>query len=588
MALRGRLALASILSILYGTAACGGTSFEVAGSDAGLDGGAGQDEASPRMDSRATGEAGKGSRDGATRDAQRDGDRDAMSDASGPDSTVPHDARSDIQVSPPDAVGVDAPVLVDASSPKDAGTKKDAATGPACLTKTADVADGVLLISGATPPPPPVDAGVCGSYANPCTDLASAIPALGTGTNALHIIYVGNGTHVPAGGATSFPSLPDGITLQGGWNVTDSESEGYRFNATCDVNATFSSAGPSVFTVGTAGSPSTGKVVLNSVDLKNIATPPTPSTGGGESLYGIFAVGTSGPGGSTLSLNDVTITVANGGQGADGGGGPKGPDGALGGCPLGVNQTPATPGAVGMNGGAGANVTYSASGTAAAEGATGTQGGVGTAGAVGAEGCSNGNATKVCHAPTLTEPMICSFGPALAPVCTAAPNGGCPGMGGEPGQGGFGGGSSVAVYMWGGNLQAQNATLDPGVGGTGGAGGLSLGGGNGAPTGQLPLPTSFYYNITMESCSYSSMKGACEASADVPLVAMPGKPGATGGTGGQGGGGAGGDSYGYYLGGGAQLTADSTMISFGPTVGGQPGVPNMPNGTVGKSGSSGP
>jgi hypothetical protein len=59
-----------------------------------------------------------------------------------------------------------------------------------------------------------------------------------------------------------------------------------------------------------------------------------------------------------------------------------------------------------------------------------------------------------------------------------------------------------------------------------------------------------------------------------------GTPGGTGGTGGTGGGGGGGDSYCYYSGGGAQVTATSLDCAPGLAgAGGDPGSSNAgPNG----------
>jgi hypothetical protein len=527
MSLRSRWAVVAIV----GTAACSGASAaHDVGSDASVDAANDSRGTTPRPD--------------ASRDARSGDDARSANDASS-DAGHMHDATGP---------GTDAP-QEDAPSPRDAGVDAP----PACATKAADEATGVFLVGSTTP-----TTGSCGTLANPCTDLASAIAAT---TSMKSTIYIGPGTYAPVAPATSF-TVPDGVTLSGGWTVTTGGAAAV-FTATCTSNAIITAtSGGTVIAAG--GATGTGKVELDALSVTYTGVPTA-----GQSVYGILATGGAG---SSLVLNDVTVAVPSAGAGA------AGPDltgiaGAAGGCaPGGANGT------TGQAGAAGGPVQYSATGAAPEPGSAGTAGSNGDTGNIGEDACTaQGGAGTCVHGGTVVQ-GTCTVGPNTA-ACTAAPMGGCGGNGGQGGPGGGGGGSSIGVFTWGRNLTVQSGAITGGNGGAGGAGGTSTGGFGAG--GQAAAAVTLTYPAPGSACDCVGTVvvtcSACRPGTPETLTAVTsGGTGANGGAGGQGGGGAGGDSYAYYVGG----SATATLVQSPALTAGTGGAGGAPGGPAGKQGST--
>jgi hypothetical protein len=552
---RGGLAVFAVLG-----AACGGSSFSV------VDGGPEMDVFQSKQD------AGPG-HDATHADAGSGG---------GGDAGTPHDARQSIDVASRDGgkEGVDAVTPADTGTdvetPLDSGHDSTPDTGhdagPPCMTKQALPGEGVFLVSSTSPA-----VGTCGTLANPCTDLATAMGQLSA--TGKHTVYISQGTYTPIGGATSF-AIPEigGVTLQGGWNATNNGGV-WDFAATCTSNATLSSTGSVVVAIGTAAAPSTSHITFDTIGVQNAATPAA-----GESLYGIFAVGTAGM--STLGLSNTAVTVPAAGAGAVGAAGTMGMTGIGGGC------AQASGGAVGTLGTQPSRGSYSASGLSVSGPTTAGTGGLGaTPGPVVPYGPVGGEAAEC--GPTTCNPDymgcvkgICSVRGSETPIGTPS-NSGCGGFGGTGGSSGQAGGASIALFLWsedaaitGGSLAAGNG----GTGGTGGAGGGGGMGGTGAPAGAaVSYPTECHPSspvagapCVFDTLTYQSLAGE------------PGLSGDPGGAGGAGAGGVGGDSYSYYANSGTNVTlAGSPMLTFGSAGPGGAGAMGTPMGASGLSGFAG-
>ena len=562
MALRSRMRLAGAFGAVAMAVACGGTGFSQSGTDGG------QDTPDVRTSTADSSKADTGSHpvhdSGSHSDAG--GAKDATTDvlvkeeASHPlEADIPDHTTNDAIVSdaPPadalsDAVLTDA---TDAPMPFDAG--HDA--GPPCGYKVAVEGTGVFLVTAPTPA-----VGTCGTLGNPCTDLASAIAAT---TTTRSTIYVGDGTY-SATAVAPFPTLREGLTLLGGWNVTLSASTGYKFAPTCTANATITSSAPTILNIDSTGT--LGKTTT----LDTLIFTSTAVATAGQSLYGVLAPGSVA---STLILNDVSITVPSGGNGTSGTTPTTtGTKGAGGGCAAAAGGN----GAIGGAGGPGSRTTYGPNGaipgTTAQTGAPGAPGATGTAGT---SGCSLEAEATQCNLPTGTTVKSCSV-TVGGNVCTGVPEGGCGGGGGMAGSGGSPGGVSIALYVWSGALQLTGGALTSGNGGKGGNGGLGSAGGAGGAGDSTASETATYLPA---GCSYSATKMLCEPiTTSTVTAAAAGQQGMTGGQGGQGGAGAGGDTYSYFLGPTGTVTVPVVPVfTFG--TGGAGGMSSQFNGPTGNA-----
>jgi hypothetical protein len=445
--------------------------------------------------------------------------------------------------------GVDSGVDAGFDAGVDTGVDSGHDAGPPCASKSTVGLDGIavfLAVGGATGV---TTATGCGSRGTPCGDLASAAYVL-THASGRSVIFVGSGTYPSVGTV----ALPDGSRVSGGWTVA-----GETWTASCDPSATptLPSSGTPIVTVGVP-TPSAGQVLLDTLNFTSSAAPTA-----GESVYGIFAVGSSG---SSLVLNDVSVVVPAGGTGATGGMGGIGATGASGGCPSQAG------GGVGSIGAAGPEGSYSALGyTPAATGAAaaGGQGQVGTVPPLVAPNCTAAEVYTSCAPGTAG---LCFLGD-METVCSGSPASGCGGLGGFGGTTGGGGGSSVALFLWNEAVTLNGGSLTSGNGGRGGVGGP---GGPGGAGGSGASGTTVSQGRYDTECSGRNTCTPTFAYVDPPS----GTKGDTGGTGGQGGGGAGGDSYAYYAGGSSTVTVpDAAMTTT--LVPGTAGLGGSPNGNTG-------
>ena len=433
-----------LLGALASAVACSGTSFTTVSDDAGSDGsgsGSSGRDAGSRRDAGAS-----------TRDAR--GREDAGRDAGRPD-----DAARDTGSPAHDATGTDAGETDAAKSPADAAPPP-ADSGVPCAQHTADGNTGVFLWSGSMALP-----GQCGGLTTPCPDLASAIAAFvkeHAAHNAFTTIFVGQGTYTPVAPATSFPPLPEGVTLQGGWNV--SSSNGISFTPVCPPspntpNATFKSSSEAVLTVGSAATPSASTITLQSINVVNTSTATTATAGPGASFYGVSAVGSAA---SKLVLENVSITVPPAGNGSPGAGGSAGAPGAARGCAAFTGA-----GSPGEGAGTGAPAapgagTYGPSGFAPAPGAVESSVGLTGGTPASVQTCApsyDGTGTPGDGDVATCGAIVCPVGSThctpspcavltTETVCAGTTLSGCGGVGGTGGYSGGGGGSSIALFLW--------------------------------------------------------------------------------------------------------------------------------------------
>jgi len=144
---------------------------------------------------------------------------------------------------------------------------------------------------------------------------------------------------------------------------------------------------------------------------------------------------------------------------------------------------------------------------------------------------------------------------------------GCGGKGGLAGAPGRGGGASVAIFMVGGEVSLESATVRAGVGGSGSSGGDGGAGGPGTP-GQIGDAGG---QFCAASCNPTPNVGSGCFCASKPMAIAGGAPGGAGGagsSGASGGGGAGGPSHAVVTSNGAKLTRDTKSI-LAPAAGGK-------------------
>jgi hypothetical protein len=428
---------------------------------------------------------------------------------------------------------------------------------PTCVNSTCGIVcdAGYLLCNGACYAPDTTHgvfvaqgggtSSSCGTETFPCGTITAALVVVSQSVGAKNIVYVDDKSTLSE---PQTIDLPAGVTIEGGWI----DSAG---TWTYDCNPT---SLPTIQT--TSGNVTVAASYSGSSTLQNLALASKSTAAAGESLYGVFASGSS----TKLSLDNVRITVAQGGAGAAGSAGAGGSTGATGGC------SPASDGANGAAGGTGSPGTsgYGPTGFVDTSGAMST-------GAVGSPG----------HNGTLQPPQcgtsygcgynfddgLCETGSGTQ-VCGGAGAAGCGGAGGGGGGVGQLGGASIGVFVYAATVTIQTSGITTSAGGAGGAGGSGGAGGAGA------AGTTGTSGVLLGGC----VSGAkpCRATSAGSVAGGVGGNGGNGGPGGQGGGGAGGDSYCVVSGGGATVSAGWTCTHASGGAGG------APNGTAGSSGDA--
>ncbi len=340
----------------------------------------------------------------------------------------------------------------------------------------------------------------------PCTTISAALSAA-VSNGHQSIVYVDEGSY------TDQLVIPKGITsIRGGWMYG-----GGTWTIDCSQSRLMAT---------TVTAPNTVNKTVVAADLGGTTTLQalsiqTKSVGNtGESLYGIFATGSS----TTLLLVDTTVAAMSGGPGAPGVAGGPGAAGAAT-CNAGANPPAAAAASTAPTSG-GANVTYTTAGaniSSAPAGTIGGSGGNGTPGPAGA--CADTVSCDGSKGDCNTDPDGQQCAPTAAPGC----GGGPAGVGG----GGGGGGSSIALFAWDAHVTVTGGALQGGPAGAGGAG--AVGGTGGA--GSLSMMTLAF---AATGCSDNCL------ALKTRLTGLPGVAGAPGANGAEGAGGAGGDSYGYY------------------------------------------
>jgi hypothetical protein len=489
-----------------GAAACGSSTFaggnDAGGSD-GLGSDAGTDQTVPVIEG------------GPANDGANDGPSDAKQDAAA-------DARLDGQVGdapPGDGPVMDAPADVP-PPPIDAG----------CPPTPVDDNAGIFVVLGSA------DGPSCGTRQNACGTVPYALSRAGS--------ILGKTTVYLAPGSYPGPvALASGIGLSGGWQVLNT-----TWTHDCDASHV-------VISVNTGDRVVTATNLVSAATLDTLTVQNNTAAGTGQSLYGVFVTN------SSLVVNNVVITVAQGGAGGAGAAGVAGtPGGGPGSCASG-NGAPGTPGPAAMPGASGS---YSASGFTRSNGTGGTSGTAGANGTPGGATCDPDMVCDAVHTPCM----------AIADqVCGTGTNG-CGGGRGTAGGAGSGGGASIGLFFWGGTGTLVGGTVNASAGGNGGNGGLGGQGGSNTIGGTITM-------MGGTGCMIVAMN--CHTTLGNYVVGTPGGPGGAGGSGGNGGGGSGGDSYAYYAGGGAAVTPLGTSLAFGA-----PGGGGGPAGSQGATGAAGP
>jgi hypothetical protein len=266
--------------------------------------------------------------------------------------------------------------------------------------------------------------------------------------------------------------------------------------------------------------------------------------GGGKGLcYGVYPGGGGGTGG-TAGASSIGRAGGIGGEGGRSGAyaGKPGGEGQVGtpGGPGGAGGDPGKAGKAGTDGAPGANGANGPNGAGTTTGAATAWAGVnGVSGRSGSPGQGGGGGGggggQGC--------VLCADGPG-----NGGGGGGAGGGGGTAGGGGTYGGGSFGVYLQGSKLSAVSSSITAGNGGAGGRGGNSAAGGTGGTGG----PGNKF-------CTSDIGAGG------------DGGAGGGGGRGGAGGGGAGGPSVGVMKVGPSESKLSGTTVKFG--TGGEGGAP---------------
>ncbi len=426
-----------------------------------------------------------------------------------------------------------------------------------CGSATRTLQDAGLFVS-------PLGAGTSCTQTQPCTSIKTAI---GLAQQDGYTIYLDTGTYTST---LEFDQNSRKLSIEGGWKY---DSSGNTWTPSCDNTlATIQRdpANPAEYAVHLNNDPNA--LTLRLVRVTN-AVP--AGSDGGTSVYGVVSNT------STIVLDNVAIVVGNALPGVNGQA--QTAQQQLGCIPTASDGQNGPPGITGSPGAITAtSIGFDNWSNPASPGQNGSQGHNGTAGGPG----------------TTINCVACGLHCDASSVCTLDSTGtatggdGIPGCGGNPGYGGYpaGGvfnvlkkgnaGSSVALYLWGGNAILTNVTLKAGNAGSGGAGGAGAGGAQGASgaTGTTSGCNTGGTCGTSGACPSAFCSGAMAYSP--AFGGSPGGDGGAGGAGGQGGGGAGGHSFTYFAGNQANVTLNGTPLTqYGQA--GSGGAPNGPNGEAG-------
>src|SRR5262249_37423602 len=152
---------------------------------------------------------------------------------------------------------------------------------------------------------------MCGGSADPCASVATGISrALAVG---LPKVYVAAGLYTEA---ITLPQQSNGIRIEGAWNAN-----GAVWSPICSAGAedAVTIQAPNNTNTTVTANALGGQAALAWLTIKS-----KPTASSGESLYGVFATGNN----TLLTLENVRVVVANGGDGVAGGPGANGVDGA--------------------------------------------------------------------------------------------------------------------------------------------------------------------------------------------------------------------------------------------------------------------
>jgi len=367
-----------------------------------------------------------------------------------------------------------------------------------------------------------MDSAACGTRALPCKTIGAGLTraaALGRKT-----------VHVASGVYLEQLVLRSGVRVIGGFDA-----------------AFVSNCSPTARDLVVVQAPATESTTVVAESLSDVATverltirsKPSTLVAASESLYGVFARGTS----TRVSLRDVRVVVRSGGTGAPGSAGAPGAN-AFGTC------APAT-GANGVDGSPGASASE---GSFGASGYSAPRSVAGSAGAAGANGTSGGAGSCIRCASCTTK--ACVAVPREKDSCGMAGAAGCGGAGGAPGAAGGSGGSSLGVYAWDAMISVEASSIEVGDGGDGGAGGAG-----GAPGGGSIGENGSDGTSCTASCAITA--GACTEIVARGNGGAAGGRGGLGGRGGGGGGGAGGFSVPLVAAGSGAISEERTELSFG-------------------------
>ncbi|MEO7112307.1 MAG: hypothetical protein ABI183_17810 [Polyangiaceae bacterium] len=385
------------------------------------------------------------------------------------------------------------------------------------------------------------DVSNCGDESTPCKTLNYGITkAKGTSGKTTVFVAVGDSPY------NETVKLLSNITVEGGWTVVGSGDK-----AEWDRVCSFTDATQIATIVGTESAAVRADDLGGEATLRYLAIR-TKVAGPGESIYGVFASGSS----TRVMLDNVFVEVGVGGPGKPGADGIPGLTGGPS-CPIGnaITSPSAEAGVGAQLGTVGANGVSPKSATNGESGATGGNGLRGTdGGCIACLACAGGLGA-------------CSSAP---DSCGGVGKSGCGGGGGGGGAAGGSGGSAVGIYAWAGAVVVVGGKIDVAGGGNGGAGGNGASGGEGG-AGEI--------GDVATACSTSCLNAglACTATVLSTGAGTPGlgTRGANGSTGGAGGGGAGGYAFGVV----SELDA-SVIVDAGVNVksGGTGGAPGGASG----------
>ncbi len=426
----------------------------------------------------------------------------------------------------------------DGTTNSDGGSGNDVATtdGPTgCAARTADDTAGVFVAPSGS------DVNSCGTRTNACKTLTYAI-ATAKAASAKTTIYVAGGTYAES------VTLDAALTIEGGW-----ADSGGSWTPVCGSNTS------TVVTIQGVTNTTVHVLFTGAATLRNVKVTSKAAADPGETLYGIFVVGST----TNLTLDQVVVDIAAGGVGDNGVAGGSAVDATDAGCTA-NNGAPGTSGTAGAGGPAGS---FSTTGYAATSGGDAGAGGTGQAGTSGGAG-----ACATCSAFVGSCPGSCGFGSKVD--CASDGKAGCGGGGGGGGSAGTGGGSSIAVFVWDAHLTVFGGTFTTSNGGNGGVGGSGADGGADT-TGIMGTPGLCPTSLSGPTCSGGFCTGFLNASYNL-TGGTAGGSGGVGGQGGQGGGGSGGVSIDIVQGGdgGVTLNGSPTLAHGDGGTGGAAGGTN--------------